>query len=334
MTRKTIPNPVQAAKNRVLPAHTTLSETQAQTLQQPTQGHTIQIKPSQNTEPPATLNNLVKTLLEPQTSLLGLKNTSPITAYEIRRTPQQIRLQYTVPTKRLERKLRTQLTNTQPEIEITDQATTGLPVQKGDTIGGGLLTPGRLDHYPLKTEFDQPPANPVTAALHRHAMQDTRFIIQTLFQPSFGQPVSRWWWKRRAYKRLSYLRKEKEKLWNNRPATPREKRQADAIEDKAGTVQFNTSIRILAIGAGKHTQSRLKEIASAFNVYENPDTGQYLDLTTITPLTETRIHQFADSIAKQRLDNWNRPFQASTRELAAFLSVPSRSQENLSYAQP
>ena len=320
-------------KDRLLPSHTELTETQLEQLQHSANpGYTIEIKPPRNHNQ-ATVPRFIRAIQELQTQWLGLKNTSPTTCYEIRRTHQDLQFQFTVPTKRLERKIRAQLTNALPEIRF-DTGTSGLPVTEGSTVGGGLLTTGQLDHYPLKTDFDQPPTNSIAKALHRHSMRGTQVVIQILFQPAVGKPLRNKYWTRRAYQRIGFLRKEKEKLWGSRPATPREKQQADAIENKAGNNRFHTSIRFAVIGAGEHTKSRVKELSGAFNVYENPETGQYFDTTTVQPLRKNRILDFANSIADRQFDSWNLPFQTTVEELAALIAVPSTAQENIQYAQP
>jgi hypothetical protein len=320
-------------KDRLLPQHTELEEKQAEQLQHsPNPGYTLEIQPPKDHDK-NTLPQFIRTIQELQTQWLGLKNTSPTTSYELRRTTQGLKIQYTVPTKRLERKIRTQLTNHHPKIKFKT-GTTGLPVQPGDTIGGGLITTGRRDHYPLKTEFDQPPTNTVTTALHRHSMQGTRIILQTLFKPAVGKPVKNWYWNNKAYRKTRYLRKEKENLWGRRQPTKREKRQADAIENKAGNNRFHTSIRFIVINAGEHTKSRIKELSGAYNTFENPETGQYFDTTTVQPLRGNRIIDFADSVSNQRLDTWNRSFQATPEELAALTAIPSTQQENIQYASP
>jgi hypothetical protein len=313
----------------------TPTEEQAEQLRNPGKRfHTIEVRPPKNSDTPAVPEGFVKTITELQSKWLGLKNTSPITAFEIRRsTPDKVRFQFSTPTIRLERKLRTHLTDQLPGVKFKD-GVRGIPVTEEDTIGGGLLTTGRKDWYPLQREFKDPPINSVVSALHRHAMQDTQFLIQILFQPVIGKPLRRWYWRRRAYQRIGYLRKEKEKLWGSRNATPREKRQADAIEDKAGTNRFHTSIRFLVIGADEHTRSRVKELSGGFNTFENPDTGQYLNTKTIKTLRESRILDFAEAVAERRFKGWGRTFQTSTRELAALVSLPNTPQENIRFSNP
>ena len=296
--------------------------------------HSIQVKTPTDQKIPAVPENLVKTVTELQSKWLGLKNTSPVAAFEIRRSnPDQIQIQFSTPTKRLERKLRTQLTNQNPGIRF-EEGVHGIPVTSEDTVGGGILTTGRNDWYPLKHDFNQPPVNSVVSALHRHAMRDTKFVVQVLFQPVIGKPLRRWYWRRRAFQRIGYLRKEKEKLWGSRKATPREKRQADAIEDKAGTNRFHTSIRFLVIGADEYTQSRVKELSGGYNTFENPDTGQYLDTVTVKSLREKRILSFAETVAHRRFGSWSQSFQTSVPELAALLSLPSIDQKNITQAEP
>jgi hypothetical protein len=311
------------------------TETQAQRLQNPVKRfQTVEIKTPSTGDIPAVPANLVKVITELQSNWLGLKNTSPVTSFEIRReNPDNIKVQISTPTIRLQRKIRTHLSNQIPGIRF-DKGVKGLPVTEGETIGGGILTTGRQDWYPLKHEFKEPPANSIISSLHRHAMQDTKFIVQILFQPVTGKPLRRWYWRRRAYQRIGYLRKEKEKLWGSRSPTPREKRQADSIEDKAGTNRYHTTIRFLVIGADEYTQSRVKELSGAFNTFENPETGQYLDTTTVKPFRENRILDYAETVAQRRFGSWSHRFQTSVPELASLISLPTTQQENLPTANP
>ena len=314
---------------------TTPTEEEAEKLRQPRkQFHSIEVRTPRNGDVPAVPVNLVKAVTELQSKYFGLVNTSPVAAFEIRRThPDKIKFQFATPTIRLERKLRTHLTNQVPGIRFED-GVRGIPVTTEDTIGRGILTTGRRDWYPLKHEFKDPPVNSVVSSLHRHAMRDTKFIVQILFQPVIGKPLRRWYWRKRAYQRIGYLRKEKEKLWGSRNPTPREKRQADAIEDKAGTNRFHTSIRFLVIGADDYTQSRVKELSGGYNTFENPDTGQYLDTVTVKSLRESRILDFAETVAHRRFGSWSHSLQTSVPELAALLSLPNIQQENITQAEP
>jgi len=322
-------------RNRLLHTYTELSEEEAQKLSTGTRDrYTVAVKPPKHGKQPETLEELLRGITELQSGFLGFRNASPTAAYEIRRdTPDNLRFQFTLPTKRLERKLRTHLSTEIPDVEF-DTGVNGLPVTAGDTVGGGMLTLGRMDCYPLRTEFKDPPTNAIASALHRHAMHDTRVVVQVLFQPLTGKPVRRWYWRRRTYQRIGYLRKEKEKLWGNRPPTPRERSQADAVEEKAGTRRYRTVIRFFIAGAGEYTPSRVKELDGGFNVYESGETGQYLDTVTVTPLREKRITDFSRTVAQHRFGNWNRSFQASRSELAGLIALPSRNQENIDYSQP
>jgi hypothetical protein len=321
-------NPVR----RRLPSHTTVEEEQAEQLRFGNGWYPVKVHPPRN-KCPETLTRTIRGVLELQTKWFGLRNTSPTAAYEIRRTtPDNLEFQFALPTKRLERKLRTHLKNAVPSIEF-EPGNNGLPVTEEESIGGGLLTTGRKDWYPLRTDFDHPPANSLASALHRHAMQDTKIIVQVLFRPVIGQPLRSWWRTRRTYQRIGHLRREKEKLWGSRPPTPREKQQADALEQKAGTTRFHTSIRLLIIGAGEYTPSRVKELAGGFNIYENPDTGQYLNAKTIhTPFT-SRFIDFADAVRSRRFAGWHHRFHSSVPELAGLVSIPDRTQQNITYAQ-
>lgn len=311
-----------------------LSEDQAETLSQPDEDwYSVTVKPASTTASvPESVTATIKAVLEMQTGFLGFRNRSPVAAYEIRRTtPDNLSFQFSLPTKRLERKLRTHLNHEIPEVEF-EPGKDGLPVTEGDSVGGALLTPRKRDWYPLQTSHDFPPMNSVASALHRHAMQDTRIVIQLLFQPVAGRPIRSWWRTKRMYQQIGYLRKEKEKLWHNRSPTPREKQQAKAIERKAGTIGFHTSIRVLIIGAEEYMRSRVKEVSGAFNIFDNPDTGQYLNTHTVHTLVPSRIYNFAETVTNRRFGNWHRRFQASIPELAALVSIPNHSQQNIQYS--
>lgn len=311
-----------------------LTEKQAENLQRPRgEYYTVEVRPPRDGDVPETLGNFVRGIQEMQSTWLGIWNTSPVSAFEIRREAGTLSFQFSVPTRRLERKIRTHLANQIQGAEFLE-GSDGLPVSTDSMVGGGLLTLGRRDWYPLRTEFDEPPANSIAASLHRHAFRDTDVVIQVLFQPVLGDPVSRWWWRRRAYQRRNYLKKEKEKIWGSRKATKRERQQANAVENKAGTNRFYTAIRILVVGAGEYTPSRVKELAGGFNVFESSETGQYLDAVTVTPLRKKRILSFCQAVRDRRFGDWSRRFQATVDELAALVSIPNRTQENIRYSQP
>lgn len=320
-------------KSAFLNDHITLTEEEAEQLREAEGGsYTVGVRPPRNGEIPSTLPDFVKNITEFQTKVFRLGNASPTTVFEIRRDS-DLKFQLTVPTKRLERKLRTHLSNTIPGIGFED-GVSGLPVAEETTVGGGLLTTGRPSYFPLRTDFDSPPANSLASALHRHAMQNTRVVVQILFTPMVGQPLRNWWWKTWAYKRRNYLRKEKEKLWGNRTPTKREKTQARQIDRKAGTGRFKTAIRFLFIGSGEYTASRVKELAGAFNVYENADTDQYLNAVTVRSLRRSQILRFAQAVADRQYQGWSRSFRTTPDELAALVSIPDRNQQNIRNAQP
>jgi hypothetical protein len=317
-------NPVT---RRLLHNHTKVNELQATLLREPeTNLKPVRINLNRAGDPPPVPENLVRGIMEIQTKWLKLRNASPTIGFEIRRPqPGETHIQLVAPTNRLERKIRTHITETEPETRL-ETGNTGLPIYEDDTVGGALLTTGRRDWYPLRTDYDKPPNNAVVSALHRHAMQRTRFIAQVLFQPVAGQPLRRWWWKRLTYKRIGYLRKEKEKLWGSRKPTPREKQQATEVERKAGTAKFHTSIRLTVINGNQYTPSRIKELGGAYNRFENPDTGQYLNIETVRSLRQKRILQFASAVAHHNLSDWSLSFRTSPRELAALTSIPHNQQ--------
>jgi len=298
--------------------------------------YTVEVRPPWNTDVPTSLESVLQNIWEMQTKWFKLWNISPVVSFEICRFHRdQVRLQFTVPTKRLERNLRTGLKTAIPEIGFNeDRDSSGLPVSEGASVGGGMLKLGRMDYYPLNTDHDNPPSNDVVSSLHRDAMQDTRFLIQVLFKPVAGRSLGTWWQRKSAYRRRNYLRKNKESLTNSRSATPREKKQANKIEDKAGGPLYHTGIRFFVVGAGEHTPSRVKELASGYNRFESSLTGQYLDTVTLRSIRRKSFTRFARSVAERRFDGWNMKFRLSLPEIAAVVSLPSIEQNNISYSQP
>lgn len=318
--------------NRV-PFYTEVDEDQSRTLNMPKTGlYAIQVNPPRNNET-ITSEGFVRSILEIQTGLFGFKNRSPTVTYEIQRVqPGRLQLQFCVPTKRMERKVRTQLSNQIPGIQFST-GTTKLPVSTGDSVGGGILSTGREHRYPLRTDFDSSPINNVIAGLHRHAMQDTKLLIQILFQPVAGRSINERWRKHRSYQTISYLNKEKEKIWGTRSPTRREKRLAHLIEQKQSQRRFWTSIRLAVIGAEDYTPSRVKEISGGFNIFENPESGQYINTTPIQGLRQKRFLEFYNAIHNRKFGGYSHRFQTSVPELAGLVSIPSRNQKNMVYAE-
>jgi hypothetical protein len=311
-----------------------LDEDDATRLQIGGNQYTVTVKPPANASLSATLEWFVRGITEYRTAWFGFRNDSPIISFELRRPhPDTLHLQFAAPTKRMERKIRGHLTEEIGGIQFAD-GSDGLPVTEGDTIGGAMLTTGRLDRYPIKHTFDRPPINALDGMLHRHAVQNTRVVIQVMCRPIAGQPLRTWWWNKQAYNKVANLRKEKERVWGTRPATPREREQADAVERKAGTSRYHVSIRLVVIGSGDYTPSRIKELSSGFNVYENPDTGQYLSTAPVRSIREKRIVDFAEAVARRRFGSWSRRFQLSVEELAGLIALPDRNQENITTAEP
>lgn len=314
---------------------TEISEEEADQLSRPLENmYAVEVKPPRNREVPETLNSFVRGILEIQTSLLGLKNTSPLVVYEFQRpSPDQLLIQFLVPTKRLERKLRTHLSIEIPGIGF-DKGYTGLPLAAEDLVGGGMLTTGRKDRFPLRSEFNSPPINGLVALLHRHAMMDTRFVVQILFQPVAGQPFREEVRKQQGYNTVGYLRKEKDQALSSRSATPRERQQANAVEQKLGQRRYWVSIRFAVIGAGKYTPSRVKELAGGFNIFENPETGQYLDIYTLNSVRRKPFIEFYRAVRSREFRGYSLRFQVTVDELSGLLSVPDIDQRNVQYAQP
>jgi len=294
----------------------------------PNEFRTVEVQPPEHEKLPATLNRFVKAITEYQTRLFSIRNTSPVVAYEIHRfTPEKLRLQFAVPTARLERKLRIHLNKEAPGFEF-EAGTNQLPLNQGDTVGVSVLKLRRKDVYPLETEFETPPINSVVASLHRHAMRDSRIAIQVLFKPWAGQPVEKRLWHREARRESRNLRSEKVGMlpWTDRDATPREKQQARQIDEKAGSTRFSVSIRILVIGAGEYTVSRMKEVSGGFNIFANPETGQGFQTHTVRSIRDKTIIK---SIKQFRDRKLNQLFQISMPELAALVSIPDYEQQNI-----
>ena len=313
-----------------------LNEEQTDRLQNPeTDWYTVEARPPRNQDLPAAPEPFIQGIRETRTKWLGLRNASPVIAFEVRRsTPDKLRFQYSVPTKRLERKLRNHLSDTAPHVELTGNGVDGLPVNAEDTIGGGTVTVGRTDWYPLKTEYDTPPINALVGALHHEAMKDSSFVVQVLLRPVAGKPVRRRWYRRQARNNISRLRSQKELLIGRRKPTSKEKKQARKIGDKVTSTLFKTLIRAVVIGAGDHTPSRLHEVLGGYNQYENRESGQSLNGSVETAFRETSLLRFYRSVADRRFPEKHRRFRVSTPELAALVSLPDRSQENIRYARP
>lgn len=323
------------ATDSLLSASARVSPSNAEQLRQVSKTlYPIEVYPPRNDDVPATLDDFVRGILEIQQKWCGLVNTSPTIAFEIRRAvPDRLRFQYVVPTKRLERKVRTQLADTITGVGF-GTGTKALPVASGDPIGGGLLAPGTADWYSFATEFDDPPTNAITALLHRHAMPGTKIVVQLLFRPIAGNPLRNWWWRKNAASERNFLSREKEKLWGTSKPTRREKRKANAIDDKTGNARFWTAIRFAVIGAGQYTPSRVKELAGGFNRYENPATDQYFNAVTIRRARRAAFLDFYHAIAIREFAGWCRKFRTTVSELAALVSLPDRDQRNIQYATP
>ncbi|SDQ40720.1 hypothetical protein [Natronobacterium texcoconense] len=313
-------------------SHTEVDGEQVEMLRSPSKRfYAVEVKPPRQGDIPETVEEFLRGVLELQTRY-RVKNTSPTIGYEIYRTrTDRLQVQFCVPTKRLERKVRTHLSNVIPGIGF-DTGFNGLPVLGDDSIGGAILTTGRDDQYPLRTDFDSPPIDSVVGALHRHAMRDTRFVIQILFKPVAGFSVEDWWRKRRGYRTVSHLRKETDLY--DRSATPRERKQADLVDRKLGTRRYWTCIRFAVIGAGEYTPSRVKEVAGAFNVFENLGSSQYLDIYTVQGRRQKPFLGFCKAIRDRAFGGYSLRFQTSLQELAGLVSVPNREQKNLQRARP
>lgn len=316
---------------RLTSATTTIDDPAA--YQPEDQWQVVAVQPPRGSVP-ATITPILQTLHTKRSGWFGVRNQSPTVVFELYRTsPEQVTVQFAVPTTRLERTLRTQLARHIDGISFTD-GVSGLPVSEGITVGGALGTLRRQDWYPLQTRFDQSPMDTVVTALHRHAMRDTRMVLQVLAQPVAGHPVREWWWNRRAGKERTYLRKEKEHLWGNRRATTRERDKAKQLDAKRSGTHWRCSIRLLAIGAGEHTTSRVGEVGSTFAVYENAETSQALHAVPVRALREKRLRGFVRAVGQRRFGQWSRRFRATHGELGGLMAVPSSDHEHITTASP
>jgi hypothetical protein len=313
--------------------HITVTQSTAEQLAQPSQRFlTVHVQPPYDTRLPATLDRFVKGITEYQTQLLGLKNTSPTIGFEIHRfRPSKLRLQFTVQSSRLDRKIRTHLSEQLPKVRF-DDVTATLPLSGSDSVGVGILTLRRKDVYPLQTEFDRPPTNSVVTALHRDAMRDSRIVIQILFNLVTGHPVGKRLWHRDASQESQNLWSEKVGLlpWSDRDATPHEKAQARRVDEKAGSPRFKVSIRILVAGAEQYTASRIKECSGGFNIFGD-SAGQSFQTTTVRSL---RTAPILNAVKTVRDRSFSHSFQLSRQELSALVSIPDRNQGNIQTAPP
>ena len=94
------------------------------------------------------------------------------------------------------------------------------------------------------------------------------------------------------------------------------------------------TIRFAVIGAKEYTPSRVKEIAGAFNKLENKVSGQYFDMDTIRGLRQKWFLEFFQAIRDREFGGYSLRFQATVDELAALISIPDRTQDNIRTAQP
>lgn len=293
----------------------------------------VVVRPPRTGDIPSKLSYTVDAVFDLSTSWFGLVNTSPIVSYElVRNQPETLKIQFTLPNDRLERAIRTHLPLDTPQAKMTD-GSAALPVEAGDVIGGGYLSLGRRDWYPQRTEFNEPAINSVVASLHRHILRGTKFVVQVIWKPSIvGRPFRRYWWRKKGYRRVGFLRREKHRVTYQREATPRERRQADAIEDKLGSRRYRVAIRFLVIGS-EHVMGRVKELSQAFSTFENQETGQFFDTTTVKSWRRRHIVRFAE-IVWQRQFGRSSTFQLSRSELSSLVGVPSLDQANIRETLP
>jgi hypothetical protein len=256
----------------------------------------VRIHPPIDEDVPATLPNVVKGIQEFQTKWFKLKNTSPTISYEIVRAPaDRLTLQYSVPSHRLERKIRNHLHEAVPGIEYS-VGSGSLPVIENDSIGGGLLTIGREDWLPLKTDHKSPPLNSVVTTLHRHAMQDTMYVIQILFKPIAGISPREWWWRRSARQYRNYLHNDKTGVLGSNKAPDRERAHARDVDGKFREARFTTTSRLLVIGGAEYTMNRMKAVGpDASRRSQTAPPGSCQKLPRTAPSTPKSLVQLRSS---------------------------------------
>lgn len=287
---------------------------------------TIGVQPPRRGDTTPVLTQVAKHLRSSRTGLLGLRNRSPVIAYELcRPQPDSLRLQLAVPSKRVERIYRTQLPLNVDRVRFRD-GTDGLPVEAGQSIGGAVWTTTRSWPYPLRTSFQAPPLNSVVAALHRHAMQRTRFMLQILAQPVAGR-LRQWWGRKTAAWTRDELRTEQEGMVRSRQPTRYEREQAADVDRKSRVPHWRVSIRLVVIGGNDLTLSRAAEVGSAFSMYDNPETGQRLRMQPLKVIRRGEIKRFAKAVALRRFGHSSAAFRVTDAELGALLSVPMCAEE-------
>jgi len=321
--------------NRFYNTHIVLDAEQADQLRNPeTDWNTVEARPPKHAELPAVPVSLIDGIREMKTKWLGLRNTSPALAFEIRRdNTDQLSFQYSVPTNRLERKLRNHLADAMPDIELREIDEDGIPVTEDDSLGGGTFSLTQRDWNPLKTSYDEPPTNPVIGTLHQQAMQDTKFVVQVLFRSVAGKPLRRLWDKSFAHNRINQLRDEKEQLIGRRKATATEKQQAKLIDQKINQPLFEAELRVAVIGAGEHTPSRIHELSGAYNRYNNSESGQSFKADVAQSIRSPPMLWFGEAVATKTFGEGYRRFRVTAEELAALVALPDRTQNNLAYAK-
>lgn len=295
--------------------------------------HGVEVAVPYDREAPATLPEIVQVVTEARTGLGGIRNHSHRFAYEVRRpSPEELRVQFVLPGARLERKVRLALDTTVPTASLST-GTTGLPIQAGESLGGGFIRPGRPDYIPFQTTFARPATNQLIATLHPDAMPDTRVVVQILCQPIAGRSLAMRRWQRQARRRATALRQQRKTGDQTRTPSPVDRETARAIDEKLASRRFWTAIRLVIIGAGDATRARLTELKGAFNRYEVASPRQDFDANPLRSVRGKRFRTFGRAVAHLTFDESLR-FQATTDEVGALMAVPTRDQRNLESATP
>ncbi|QIB75395.1 hypothetical protein G3I44_14490 [Halogeometricum borinquense] len=311
-----------------------LDEQRAERLQAPAwQGYVVEVRPPRG-HSVSDITSVLRTLRAPRTKWLGLKNTSAYIVFEIIRDSRGLRFQYAVPTKTVERELRSQLHTVIPNASF-HEGTSGLPVIPERAVAGGLVSTGRQSWYPLYTDHTQPVMNGVAASLHDDAMQDTSFVIQIVARPVATDAVRSWYRSRRTGMHITYLNKEKEQLWGRRSPTPLERRKAQAVETKMRAPLWQASIRCITVSypTNEALPARFYESVAGFSRMENDQTGQFLRPKPVQTWREASLYGFAQAVADRQFNGWSRWWYATSPELGALLTPPNIRQDNISAAR-
>ena len=92
--------------------------------------------------------------------------------------------------------------------------------------------------------------------------------------------------------------------------TGRQRQQAEQIAAKTGQPLWRCSIRILVIGAGQYTQTRVQELTAGFNRFENPDSGQSMRTVPVRHIRKRNVYGLAKAVADRLFRKYGGCFHA------------------------